>query len=73
MLVSIIADVQFGGYKMDLADKWSSLEETADYLDVTEEFLKEALAYYKTKYGDYVIIDNYTIFFEPHIAILELK
>lgn len=50
-----------------------NLGETAEHLDITEEFLKEALAYYKTKYGDYVTIDNYTIFFEPHIAVLELK
>lgn len=50
-----------------------NLEETADYLDVTEEFLKEALEYYKTKYGDYVTIDNYTIYFEPHIAVIKLK
>lgn len=40
MLVSIIADVQFGGYKMDLADKWSSLEETADYLGVTKDTIR---------------------------------
>lgn len=50
-----------------------SLSESAEYLDVTEEFLKESLSYYKSKYGISVKIDNYTIFFEPYLAVLELK
>lgn len=48
------------------------IAESADYLDVTEEFLKDALAYYKGKYGRYAVIDNYVIFFEPSISVLEL-
>lgn len=51
----------------------TSLSEFAEYLDVTEEFLKESLSYYKSKYGISVKIDNYTIFFEPYLAVLELK
>ena len=39
---------------------------------VTEEFLEEALSYYKGKYGVSTKIDNYVIFFEPTIAVLEL-
>lgn len=50
----------------------TTIAESADYLDVTEEFLKEALAYYKGKYGRYAAIDNYIIFFEPSISVLEL-
>lgn len=39
--------------------------EIAEYLDVTEEFLDEAIQYYKEKYGLYYAIDNYTVCFEP--------
>lgn len=46
--------------------------ETAEYLDVTEEFLTEAIQYYKSKYGIYTNLDNYVIYFEPAIAVFEL-
>lgn len=49
-----------------------SLYETAKHLEVPEDFLNEALLYYKSKYGLSVKIDNYVIFFEPTIAVLEL-
>lgn len=49
-----------------------SLSETAEYLDVTEEFLAESLEYYKSKYGNGVSIDNYVIYFEPCLGVLEL-
>ncbi len=49
----------------------SSISESAEYLDVTEEFLTESLSYYKSKYGTFVKIDNYTIIFEPNITVLE--
>lgn len=39
--------------------------ELAEYLGVTEEFLCEALEYYKSKYGLFHRIDNYIIRFEP--------
>lgn len=39
--------------------------EAADYLDVTEEFLEEAVTYYRNKYGTAVQIDTYVVFFEP--------
>ncbi len=39
--------------------------ELADYLNVTEAFLTEAVAYYKRKLGPYYRIDNYLIKFEP--------
>ena len=49
-----------------------SLSDTADYLDVTEEFLTEAIQYYRSKYGHFVTIDNYVIYFEPVLGVLEL-
>lgn len=44
----------------------------AKHLDVTEEFLKEALSCYRQKYGVFVRMDNYVIYFEPHIGIFEM-
>lgn len=49
-----------------------NLAESAEHLDITEEFLNEAISYYRSKYGKSVTVDNYTIFFEPYIAVLEL-
>lgn len=48
------------------------LYEAAEYLGVTEEFLSDTLTYYKNKYGMCATVDNYTIIFEPSIAVLEL-
>ena len=39
--------------------------ELAEYLSVTEEFLQEALNYYKQRHGLYYEIDNYFICFDP--------
>lgn len=44
--------------------------ELADFLGVTEEFLNDALDWYKSKYGLYVSINNFTICFEP-LGVLE--
>ncbi len=49
-----------------------NLHEMAEYLDVTEEFLSDSLGYYKGKYGHHTVTDNYIIFFEPNIAVLEI-
>lgn len=49
-----------------------SISESAEYLEVTEDFLQDALSYYKNKYGKCATIDNYVIFFEPNIAVLEV-
>lgn len=43
--------------------------EMAEYLDVTEEYLEESIDCYKAKYGLYVSIDNYIIYFEPFVVI----
>lgn len=50
-----------------------NLYEMAEYLDVTEEFLKDALQQYRNKYGVCKTIDNYIIFFEPHLAVMEKR
>ena len=49
----------------------TSPEEMAEFLDVTPEFLQDALECYRTKYAPYVAIDNYVVFFEPCLAVLE--
>ncbi len=48
-----------------------NLYEIAEYLEVTETFLADALACYKEKYGLYTQVDNYVIYFEP-LGIAEL-
>lgn len=44
----------------------------AKHLDVTEDFLQEALDCYKQKYGLYAKVDNYVIYFEPTIGVFEM-
>lgn len=47
-----------------------NIYELADFLGVTENFLKEALNYYENKYGNWYSIDNYIIRFNP-LGVLE--
>lgn len=49
-----------------------SVYETAEYLNVTEEFLSEALQHYRSKYGVYTKTDNYVIYFEPSLGVFKL-
>lgn len=49
-----------------------NLFETAEYLGVTEEFLNDSLTYYTNKYGVCTQVDNYVIFFQPNIGVMEL-
>lgn len=49
-----------------------NLIEMADYLDVTQEFLSEAISKYHSKYGIFTTIDNYVIYFEPNLAVIEI-
>lgn len=49
-----------------------TIYEMADHLEVTEEFLVDALACYKSKYGVCTQFDNYVIYFEPELSVLEL-
>ena len=46
-----------------------NLFEMADFLDATEEYLKEAIQCYKSKYGICTAVDNYIIYFEPFAVI----
>lgn len=45
----------------------------AQFLDVTEDFLCDALKYYSSKLGIYTRIDNYIIYFEPTLGVFELR
>lgn len=55
-------------YKSGVRNKY----ELAEYLDVTEEFLDEAIEYYKRKFGILFNIDKYIIYFEPFGVIERL-
>lgn len=45
--------------------------ELAECLEVSEEFLKEALECYREKYGCSVEVDGYIILFEPVLTVIE--
>jgi len=49
-----------------------NLYEMAEYLEVTEMFLADALEVYRLKYGEGVTIDNYYIAFEPCLSIVKM-
>lgn len=49
-----------------------SLYDISEYLEVTESFLLAALNKYRQRYGIYVTIDNYVIYFEPNLNVFEL-
>ena len=46
------------------------IHEMAEFLDVTEEYLKEAIDCYRDKYGVCTTIDNYTVFFIPYLTVM---
>lgn len=50
-----------------------NLHEMADHLNVTEQFLTEALEAYHRKYGICTAVDNYIIYFEPHLIIADMN
>ena len=43
--------------------------EIAEFLEVTEEFLEDAIKCYREKYGVYTAIDNYIVYFIPQLII----
>lgn len=45
--------------------------ELAECLGVSEEFLDEALQYYKERYGCFARLDGYVIAFEPSLGVYE--
>lgn len=50
-----------------------NLYDMAEYLEVTEEFLKDALERYRQKYGMYTAVDNYIIYFEPGLGVVRMN
>lgn len=50
-----------------------SMHEMAEYLDVTEEFLSDALERYHQKYGMYTSFNNYIIYFEPCLGVMKIN
>lgn len=50
-----------------------NLFEMAEFLDVTEKYLAEAVDCYKSKYGLFTQIDNYIIYFIPNLAVMKIK
>lgn len=50
-----------------------NLYDMAEYLEVTEEFLKDALERYRQKYGMYTVVDNYVIYFEPGLGVVKMN
>lgn len=69
------------GYRkvLDLTDIISAYKygcsnryEIAEYLNVTESFLIDAIEHYKNQHGLYAKVDKYLIYFEP-LGILELN
>lgn len=49
-----------------------NLFEMAEYLDVTESFLNDALKCYHNKYGMCAVLDNYIIYFEPNLGVMRM-
>lgn len=45
--------------------------EVAEFLEVTEELLTDAIYYYRERYGMYTSVKNYTIYFIPHLMVLK--
>ena len=49
-----------------------NLHEMAEYLDVPEDYLIEVIDCYRSKYGQYVAVDNYMIYFVPQLAVMRI-
>lgn len=46
--------------------------ELAEHLNITESFLTDAIAHFKTQYGLCAKVDNYVVYFEP-LGVLKLN
>lgn len=46
-------------------------EELADFMGVTEQFLKDAISYFNSTYGPYKRVGNYIIYFSP-FGVMEM-
>lgn len=49
-----------------------SIYEIADYLEITETFLTDALKRYGEKYGVFTSVDNYIIYFQPNLGVMKI-
>ena len=49
-----------------------NLHEMAEYLEVPEDYLTEVIDCYRSKYGQYVAVDNYMIYFIPQLAVMRI-
>lgn len=49
-----------------------NLHEMAEHLDVPEDYLTEVIDCYRSKYGQYVAVDNYIIYFIPQLAVMRI-
>jgi len=49
-----------------------NLHEMAEYLDVPKDYLIEVIDCYRSKYGQYVAVDNYMIYFVPQLAVMRI-
>jgi Zn-dependent peptidase ImmA (M78 family) len=63
--------IGFAGIIRGYQARCQNRHELAEYLDVTEEFLQEAIDCYREKYGMYVNVDNYVIIFDPSLSVIE--
>ncbi len=50
----------------------TEIHEAAEFLEVTPEFLSDALQCYRSKYSPYTTVDNYIIFFEPCLSVVKM-
>ena len=50
-----------------------NLYEMAEFLGVTEEYLTNAIECYRKKYGIFVAVDNYLIYFEPQLSVAKIN
>jgi len=48
------------------------LFDMAEFLNVTEEFLADAINCYQQKYGEYIIYENYIIYFIPTLGVMKM-
>lgn len=50
-----------------------NIHEAAEYLEVTEEYLLEAIQCYHQKYGLCATVDNYIVYFEPCLGVVKMN
>ena len=66
-------DKEVEAYKSgNLTPEEQTKYEIADFLNVTEDFLSEALESYTHKYGVCTVLDNYTIYFLPCLGVMKI-